>query len=281
VLAAVLALLASFMWGTADFGNAVLARRASFWAVVLVGQCAAAVAMLLTVLLLHHPLPSAATLAVVALGGVLAATAGLAFYRSMTMLKMSIVAPIGAATVVVPVLWGLAMGERPHPAQLAGMLAVLAGIVVISLPGPAEPDDDLPVTLTGVLLALASAVCAGFMLVALDYGAASDPAWASAGMRCASAVWAAAWIGAVRPRLRLKPGLSPLMALGGVMLVAANWLFAEATTSGDLSVVAVLGGVGPAVTILCARLFLKERMRPLQWAAAFTVLLGVVLLTAG
>jgi drug/metabolite transporter (DMT)-like permease len=45
--------------------------------------------------------------------------------------------------------------------------------------------------------------------------------------------------------------------------------------------VAVLGWIGPAITILWARLFLRERLRPLQWAAAFTVLAGVVLLTVG
>ena len=39
----------------------------------------------------------------------------------------------------------------------------------------------MPVTLTGVLLVVASSVCAGFMVVALDYGAASDPVWAAAG----------------------------------------------------------------------------------------------------
>ena len=64
MLAAVLALLASVLWGSADFANGLLSRRASFWAVMLVGLGTAALAMLLTVVLFHRPAPSAATLAI-------------------------------------------------------------------------------------------------------------------------------------------------------------------------------------------------------------------------
>ena len=129
MLATVLALLASVMWGTSDFGNGLLSRRASFWAVVLVGLGTSAAAMLLTVVLLHRPPPSATTLAILALGGVMAATAAFAYYCCLTFTKMSVAAPIGAGAAVVPVLWGLARGEHPHPAQLAGIVVALAGIV--------------------------------------------------------------------------------------------------------------------------------------------------------
>jgi drug/metabolite transporter (DMT)-like permease len=249
--------------------------------VVLVVTGTAAVAMLLTVLLLDRPAPSATIMAILAAGGVLSATSSFAYFRALTFTKMSVAAPIIAGAAAVPVLWGLARGEHPHPLQLVGIVVTLAGIVVISLPGPDARQDDMPVTLTGVLLTVASSICAGLMVVALDYGAASDPVWAAAGVRWAAAAWAAVWVGAVRPRLRPKRRLLPLMALMSLMLVAANLLFTEATTLADLSIVAVLGWIGPAVTVLLACLFLHERLRLLQWAAAFTVLAGVVLLTVG
>ena len=85
----------------------------------------------------------------------------------------------------------------------------------------------------------------------------------------------------MRPRLRLQGRLLPLIGLVGLMGLAANLLFAKAMTLADLSIVAVLGWIGPAVTILLARVFLHESLRPRQWAAALTVLVGVVLLTAG
>ena len=70
-------------------------------------------------------------------------------------------------------------------------------------------------------------------------------------------------------------------AISNVTVVTANTLFAAATTLEDLSVVAVLGWLSPAVTILCARVVLHEHLRPVQWLAAAAVLTGVVCLALG
>jgi drug/metabolite transporter (DMT)-like permease len=61
------------------------------------------------------------------------------------------------------------------------------------------------------------------------------------------------------PQTPSERRLLPLTALMSLLLVAANLLFTEATTLADLSIVAVLGWIGPAVTVLLACLFLRER----------------------
>ena len=43
---------------------------------------------------------------------------------------MSIVAPLSATGAAVPVLVGLATGERPGPLQVAGIVVAIAGIVL-------------------------------------------------------------------------------------------------------------------------------------------------------
>ena len=126
-----------------------------------------------------------------------------------------------------------------------------------------------------------AALGAGLMLVTFDYGAATDPFWAVTGVRVSASFWIVVSLAITRPRLGLHRRALPLMILTGLMIVSANTLFAAATTFGELSVVAVLGWLSPAVTILCARLVLHERLRPLQWAAAAAVLVGVVCLTLG
>jgi drug/metabolite transporter (DMT)-like permease len=279
--ATALALLCSVMWGTYDFGCGLVSRRASFWSVVLVGMGMGGLAMLLVVIFLRRPLPSAGTILVLALGGVLVATASFAYFRAVTFTKMSVAAPIVAGAAAVPVVWGFASGEHPSAVQLVGISATLVGIVAIALPGPAASDEDMPVTLTGVLLAIVSSLCSGLMVVALDYGAASDPFWAAAGVRCTAAVWAMVWVGAMRPRLHLKRNTFLVITLLGLLGVAATLVFAEAMTLADLSIVAVLAWIGPAITILWARLFLREHLRPMQVAAVGAVLAGVILMTAG
>ena len=69
-----------------------------------------------------------------------------------------------------------------------------------------------------------------------------------------------------RPAIRLRRRAIPALLVVGLLIVAANILFTSATTFGDLSIVGVLGWLNPAVTMVWARVVLKERLRPLQLA---------------
>lgn len=281
MLAVALALLASLTWGVSDFIAGLESRRMTSWAVTLVTGAAAGAGSLVMVAALSPPAPSTSVVLVLVAGGACSATSAVTYFLAMTMTKMSVTSPILAGAAILPVLWGVARGEQPHPLQLIGAAAAIAGIALISRPAPAGPEDEMPTTLKGVLLAVAGSACAGLLVVTLDFGAASDPFWAVMGIRCSAAVWAAVWIAALRPQLRLRRGRMPVLALIGLMIVTANTLFATATTLDDLAVVAVLGWLSPAITIVCARLVLRERLRRVQWVAAATVLAGVVLLVLG
>ena len=281
MLASVLALLASVVWGTSDFMAGLESRRMTSWAVILVCMPAAAAGSLLAAAFLGGPAPTTTALLIVGAGGACSAVSGITYFKAVTFTKMSVMSPILAGAAVFPVLWGVARGEQPQPLQIAGVVITITGIVVISRPGPTAPDDKLPITAWGVLLAVISSITAGLMLVTMDYGADADPYWAVAGMRVSAAVWTVLWVAAARPTLRLRRRSVPLLVLIGLMIVTANTLFAAATTRADLSVVAVLGWLSPAVTILCARVVLHEHLRPVQWLAAAAVLTGVVCLALG
>jgi drug/metabolite transporter (DMT)-like permease len=90
-------------------------------------------------------------------------------------------------------------------------------------------------------------------------------------------------IGMRRPRLDLRRSLVsvPVLILAGLLVVGANVLFTTASTRGFLSVVAVLGWLSPAFTVVYARTFLHEHLRPLQWFAAALVFGGVICLAIG
>lgn len=281
MLAAALALLASITWGASDFMAGLQSRRMSSWAVVLVCTPVAALGSLLMVAVLRPPMPSSTIMLVVVLGGASSAVSGIAYFKAVTITKMSVVAPILAGAAVFPVLWGLVEGDQPGLLQVAGIVATLAGIVVISRPGPTAPHDTLPVTGKGVALGVAASLTAGFLLIAMDTGADTNAFWAVAGVRVSAALWTSLWIGAQRPELRFRRRSLPILIVIGLMVPLANTLFASASAMGDLSVVAVLGWLSPAVTVLLARVVLHEHLRPLQWAAAATVLAGVVCLALG
>ena len=281
MLASLLALLASFSWGTSDFLAGVETRRSSAWGVAVVGQIVAAAGALVLAAALAPAPPGAGTIAVLVLGGASSAVGVIAGYRALAVTKMSVVAPILAGAAVVPVLWGIAGGERPGSLQVVGVVAAVLGVVLISRGDSRATEGERAVDRAGVLLAVVAALGIGGMLVALDSGGTGDPYWPVTVVRCAATLCIVAFVIATRPPLRLRRSAAPLLLLIGGLILVANASFAIATTRADLSIIGVLGWLGPAVIIVWARVLLHERLRPLQWVAAGLVLGGVVCLALG
>jgi drug/metabolite transporter (DMT)-like permease len=281
VLAATLALLASLSWGTADFWAGVESRKTTAWTAALVGQAVASLALVVLLLILAPARPSAAALAPAVAGGVVGAAGVLLQYRALALLDMSVASPIVAGAALVPVLWGLAAGERPGPLQVSGVVMTLAGIVLISRGSRPEPGVPRHTDRTGVLVAVGSAVALGLFLVALDYGGEAGPYWTVTVTRTIAFIALALAAGVSRPAVRIRRHALPVLLVVGLLIAAANVLFTSATTMGYLSIVAVLGWLNPAVTIVWARFVLRERLRPLQIGAAVVVFAGIVCITLG
>ena len=281
MLAALLALAASVLWGSSDFLGGLQSRRTTVWAAVLVSQSAAVIAALTVLAVVAPPQPSAADLVAPIVAGLVITTGALAQYRAMELAEMSVVAPIFAGAAIVPVVWGLALGERPEAIQIAGMALTIAGIVLISRSGRRTPETKQRVSRAGVLLAVFAAFMCGVVLVAYDYGGEVDPYWTVAVARFSALLLLIVVLGVRRPSVRLRAKAIPALVLVGVLLVTANLLFTTATTLGLLSVVAVLGWLSPAVTVFWAQALLRERLRLVQWFAAALVLAGVVCLALG
>ena len=281
MLAALLALTASFLWGTSDYLGGRESRRASIWAVALVSQAVALVTALAMLAVVDHSPPSAVELIAPIVAGMAITLSALAEYRSMSLTEMSVVAPIFAGAALVPVLWGLALGERPGVVQVAGMALTIAGIVLISRPERRAPETKKRVSRAGVLLAVFAAVMIGIVLVAYDYGGDADPYWTVTIARVAALVTLGVVLGIRRPGVTFRAESIPGSVMIGVFLLTANVLFTVASTIGLLSVVAVLGWLSPAVTVFWAQVLLHERLRPAQWFAAALVLAGVISLALG
>ncbi len=278
MLAAALALLSSASWGTSDFLGGIYSRRRSVWSVVAVAQPAAVLAAALVVLVRGVPSPPLLAALAPFLGGIAAILALVAYYSALTEGAMGVVSPIIASSAAVPVVVGLARGERPSMVQFVGMALAVGGIVLISRTRDVEHRRVRP---RSVILALAASAGFGAMLVALDIGGDVDPYWAVLDARIGSFVTAAAYLAIRRPHLSLTPADIPGMVTSGILLASANMLFALASSLGHLSVTAVLSTLSPVVTTFLAWALLKERLSLPQVVAAVTVLLGVVCLTAG
>jgi drug/metabolite transporter (DMT)-like permease len=271
-----LALGASLTWGFADFFGPLKGRTYGALRVLFYVQIGGLVAIALIVGVRGKgPADSAALLAIPA---AVSGTLGLyAYYRGMAVGAMSIVAPIAGISAIVPVIFGIASGDRPSPWQLFGMAFALGGVFLASR----EPGRGGPRFAAGVGLALLAALGFGGYFPPMHAAGNADFWWASLIFRMTSTSVILATVALRRPSLGIARPQVPLLALIGIGDMLGNLLFAAASTSGLVSVTSVLASLYPIVTVVLARLVLKERVARSQEAGIALTLAGVALISAG
>lgn len=273
--AILLALAASVCWGVGDFLGGVSSRRLPMLAVLAVSQLAGLVGVLVVATAAGDRFLGTAGIAAATAAGVAGAVGLGALYRGMAVGAIGVVAPISAAGAGLPVLVGLARGERPGALQLAGIAVALAGVVLVSR----EPGSSVRVA-AGVPLALLAAAGFGGYYLFIDRASADDAYWAVAVGRATSSSLALA-VALARSSLRVPRRALPVVVAVGLFDVGANVLLALALNEGYISVVSVLASLFPVVTVALAVGVLHERPGPAQAAGGAAALAGVALISAG
>lgn len=257
-------------------------------AVLLVSQPAGLlIAVAILPLLGADPLP--ADKAALAFFGGAAALGGLgAFYTAMAIGTMSVVAPIAALGVVVPVTVGLAQGQDPTALAFAGLVIAIAGVVLLSVEEgdseeglEAEPGRDPAAARKAIGLAFVAALGFGGFFTLLDVAAVDKPGWTIVAARAGGVVAVLAAVAAVRPSVRGIPAVAGTLVVVGCFDIAANSLFTVASTMGLLPLVAVGGSMYPAFTIGLAHLVLGEKLRRAQRMGAILAVAGVLMIAGG
>jgi drug/metabolite transporter (DMT)-like permease len=280
MLGIALALTSSVCWGVADFMGGTQARRISLLRVLLISQAVGLLGVTVFIVARRASPPEFVRLLPAVGGGLAGILALTGFYRALAIGTMSVVAPISATGVVVPVIVGLAQGDRPAALQLAGIAAASVGVVLASRehgPGVEEPAASR----ASIALALVAAVGFGSFFVGMRASARFDVAWALFAAR-------AAGVGALLAAVAIRGSLGSArgrpvwpLAVMGLLDLGANALYAVATRHGLLSVVAVAASLYPLATVLLARVLLGERVRRVQELGIVAALAGVVMIAAG
>ena len=280
MLAVLLALGSALAWGVADFLGGMNTRRYALLGVIAVSQVAGFVVVGAVVVGTTTGPPDRRYVLFAVLAGVAGAVGITALYRGLAVGAMSIVAPITATGAMIPVGVGIAAGERPSWIQGVGLALALSGVVLASRDWRSGHAHRAPIA-AGVGLALLGALGIGGFLAALDAASEGGVLWTLLVQRLtmiALVVSPALFLGS---RLALPRGALPIVAAIGLLDVGANALFAEASTRGLVSVVAVIASLYPVATVILARLVLSERIGRVQQAGVGGALAGVALITAG
>lgn len=280
MLAVGLSLTAAIFWGLADFLGGIESRRTPGLVVVILSQATGLAAACAAALILGEIWSGAEAVTWALIAGSLISVGILAFYRALAIGTMSIVAPLSAAGVIVPVVVGLMNGDNLDPPQIAGMVIGALGILLASL--HAEPEGERrDRARASIALALVTAVLVGLALAAFDRSAEDGVLPTLLWAKVAAVVVLGLLVLMTRPAMNVEGDhLLPIAAIG-LLDVAATGLFALATTEGFLSIVAVVSSLYPIVTVILALAILRERVRPVQMAGVVCALVGVGLIAAG
>lgn len=273
-----LALASSAVWGSSDFAGGLLTRRAYAVRVVFWSQLGGLIVICVALFVsigTGHPPTTGAWMIYGPVAGLCGCIGLSSFYAALSKGTMGVVSPIAALGAIVPVALGVLGGERIGSLTAVGLALALAGAALASGPELSGDAARLP-----ILLAVVAAVGFGFSLYCLHQASGSSVIGGLWSMRVASVsalgiAWLV-WPGGI-PGPELTRRLIPVTMMVGTGDLAANGLFAVASTSGAVAVVSVLGSLYPVMTLLLARGFLHERLRPIQLIGVACAVAGVAL----
>lgn len=276
------ALGSSLLWGVADFLGGLKSRTLSVPVVLAVMYVTSLTVMGIFIVARGEGPPDTEAVIAALCAGLVGISALAAFYRGLAIGTMSIVAPIASTGVALPVLVGIAGGERPGTLRAIGIAAAVVGVVLASREeegvgvGPRQQRQS-------ILLALVAGIGFGSYFVGAEIASREGVGWALFLSRVSAAPIVVAIAILVLRRGAARPGKGALAALAaiGACDLAANAAYNHATTLGDLSVVSVASSLYPVTTVMLAALLLGERVRGVQRAGVVVAITGVLLIAGG
>jgi drug/metabolite transporter (DMT)-like permease len=275
----VLSILAALTYGAGDFLGGIATKRTGDSLGVVAVSSLAGVAILAAVVWLFPADPTAADLAWGAAAGVAGGAGVTLFYRALATGVMSVVAPVAAVTgAVVPVIAGLALGERPGALALVGVALAVVAVALLAREAPGREEHPTADRTQALLLALGAGAGFGGFFVLLDRTGDDAGLWPLIASRSTTLVLAIGVALMLRHALVPRNGALGLSVGTGVLDMAANVCFLVANREGLLALVAVITSLYPASTIALAQVFLGERLARHQLVGLGLAGLAVVLI---
>jgi drug/metabolite transporter (DMT)-like permease len=262
---------AVLVWGTSDFLGGYSSRRSNAFVFTTIVHATGLLFMLGIAVANHSLFPSRAgvawALAAGASGGI-----GLAiFYRALASGRMGLTAPVAAVlSAAIPTVFGMFIEGVPRLLQVAGFVIAVVGIWLISRP----EDGSRP---QGIGTAVVAGIAfAGFYLFMKQAGD-NSAVWLSAVSRIAAVTLTGVIVLLGRHRHITLQGFGWGM-VAGVLDISGSVMFIRATQTGRLDSAVVISSLYPAITVLLARLFLKEHFTRWKLVGMFAALLAVPLI---
>jgi drug/metabolite transporter (DMT)-like permease len=270
-------------WGTSGFLAGMKSRVMPVLTLLVFSSIAGLGAFIISVGVRGVSMPRDPNLLFAVWGGAAGIGGLYCFYRGLAVGAISIVVPVSALCVMLPVITGLVRGEVLHPIQGLGMVIAVGGGVLASLEkSTAAKKKRLA---AGIVPAFGAALGFGAFFVVMDLAGSVDPLWAAMVSRLSFFLFLLPAVLYKRPTLKVKAHHLPAVFAIGILDATAAFSYTVATTKGMLSLVSVVSSLYPAVSVILAALILKERLHGYQFhgvvLAIVGIVVGIALISAG
>ena len=271
--------------GVGSFAVGIASRRlpaviVSFWNQVIGGSICA-----ILLLLLHPPLIAGQVPWGLA-AGLAGGTGSYLLYRAMSVGAISLVAPITACSVIIPVTYSILTGEVLTALVAAGILAMIAGVIITSLqpvPVPGDPTDLGPTKdREAVSYAISAALAFGVFFILIDFAPLASgwsALWTAGAVRIAGLAVTMVLLLLSRTRLVIPGRVTPLIAISGTLDLTSLILIGIGASTNAYGLVTALVGLYPVITTLLGVILLGERLTRIQTGGAGLAMTGVMLVS--
>ena len=271
-----LGLVAAFAWGFHDVCVRYVSQKTPLMAALLT-VLLSGLAFHLGVMVVHDGFTALDrhSLGLSAASGVFFLIASLGLYGAFRRGPVRLVAPIIASFPILSVAWAAANGVSISPLQWGAVLAIVAGISIVAALADTTAQNTPPKPLTILYALIASVGFAGTFALGQEAAAAPDSLPATLVTRVTAILLLVVIIVALK--LPAWPGRAalPVLCLMGVADGLALLCVLAAGGMPDAQYAAVAASVFGLLTIVMARIFLRETMTFPQWGGCAVAFCGI------
>jgi len=267
-------------FGVADFTAKTMLTRTNAIFTAFISQSIGSLLYLGAALAYDRAYPSASLAGLALFSGVISGVVICAYYLALSMGKASLVAPIfSCLTVVAVALSILILRESLTPLQLSSIVIVFVGIMLVAFEREGRKISPRKLSLA---LALSASILGGANLILQKWVAESGHylmGFLLTRISMSASMTPLAMHGQETHSIRVQGNLFK-MALLGLIDVSAFFAWYLGLRIGQVSIVTPIATSSPAVTVLLAHVFLRERVRSYQQIGIIAIIFGIVLLSA-
>ena len=278
---AVYSVIAVFLWGAADFAGGYGSRRANAFVLTAFSHVCAFVLMFSIALGEHGVFPSRASIVWAVIAGASGGFSLAIFYKALASGQMGLAAPVAALVgAAIPTMVDVALEGTPSRWMIGGFSLAILAIWLITRPEPSGKKDTAgrPAgvghgrarwsRIRGILPVHPS----GKRLAGMDRSPLAD--WFVHGHVHRGDCHGRA------AQTESKSAIT-LGMLAGFLDISASALFIFASQHGRLDEAVVITSLYPAITVLLARLVLKEHFSRWKFVGLLAALAAVPMIAAG